>query len=108
MKIAVMIGANSRDIGFSFAKTMPEVVAPFGANQEKALAAYNPDNSTDVKAVGTKVAADRMMVETGSFIAKQASASGDQLTLTASPTSRFPCGKSVGRRSSRNRDSFCL
>ena len=29
MKIPVMIGANSRDIGFSFAKTMPEVVAPF-------------------------------------------------------------------------------
>jgi len=77
MKIPVMIGANSRDIGFSFAKTMPEVVAPFGANQEKALAAYNPDNSTDVRAVGTKVAADQMMVEPARFIAKQVSASGE-------------------------------
>jgi para-nitrobenzyl esterase len=77
MKITVMIGANSRDIGFSFAKTMPEAVAPFGANQEKALAVYNPENSTDVRAVGTKIAADQMMVEPARFIAKQVSASGE-------------------------------
>ena len=76
MKIPVMIGANSRDIGFSFAKTMNEVVAPFGDNQDRALAAYNPDNSTDPRVVGTRVAADRMMIEPARFIAQEVAASG--------------------------------
>jgi para-nitrobenzyl esterase len=76
MKIPVMIGANSRDIGFSFAKTMQEVVAPFGADQDRALAVYNPENSTDPRVVGTRVAADRMMIEPARFIAQEVAASG--------------------------------
>jgi para-nitrobenzyl esterase len=36
MKIPVIAGANSSDIGFSFAKSMDELLAPFGANKEKA------------------------------------------------------------------------
>jgi para-nitrobenzyl esterase len=76
MKIPVMIGANSRDIGFSFAKTMQEAVAPFGANQDSALAAYNPDHSADPRVVGTRVAADRMMIEPARFIAQEVAASG--------------------------------
>ena len=76
MKIPVMIGANSRDIGFSFAKTMQEVVAPFGTDQDRALAAYNPDSSTDARVVGTRVAADRMMIEPARFIAQEVATSG--------------------------------
>jgi len=76
MKIPVMIGANSRDIGFSFAKNMDELMAPFGADKERALAAYNPTKSDDVRAVGTAVAADRMMIEPARFVAKQVAASG--------------------------------
>ena len=76
MKIPVMIGANSRDIGFSFAKTMQEVVAPFGADQDRALAVYNPEKSTDPRVVGTRVAADRMMIEPARFIAQEVAASG--------------------------------
>ena len=76
MKIPVMIGANSRDIGFSFAKSMQEVVAPFGANKDRALAAYNPDNSTDARVVGTRVSADLIMVEPARFIAQEVAASG--------------------------------
>jgi hypothetical protein len=36
MKIPVIAGANSSDIGFSFAKSMDELFAPFGGNKEKA------------------------------------------------------------------------
>ena len=54
-----MVGANSLDIGFSFAKTMDEVMAQFGADKDKALAAYDPDKSGDLRAVGYKVAMDR-------------------------------------------------
>ena len=76
MKIPVMIGANSRDIGFSFAKTMDEVFAPFGADKAAAEAAYNPDHSTDVRAVGSIVSADSIMLEPARFVAQEVSASG--------------------------------
>ena len=35
MKIPVIAGANSSDIGFSFAKSMDELFAPFGENATK-------------------------------------------------------------------------
>ncbi len=76
MKIPTMIGANSMDIGFSFAKSMDEVMAPFGANKDKAAAAYNPQNSTDVRAIGSTIAADQLMVEPARFVAQQVAASG--------------------------------
>jgi para-nitrobenzyl esterase len=62
-KVPVMIGANSMDIGFAFARTMDELLAPFGSDKDKARAAYDPDKTGDVRAVGSRVAMDRTMVE---------------------------------------------
>ncbi|HEX7158735.1 MAG TPA: carboxylesterase family protein [Edaphobacter sp.] len=76
MKIPIMIGANDSDIGFSFARTVDEVLAPFGKDKDRAAAAYNPENSTNARLVGARVAADRMMVEPARFIASQVAASG--------------------------------
>jgi para-nitrobenzyl esterase len=70
MKVPLIIGANSLDIGFSFAKTMDEVMAPFGASRDKALAAYDPDKTGNVRAVGYQVAMDRFMVEPARFAAR--------------------------------------
>jgi len=75
-KVPVMIGANSLDIGFSTAKTMDELLGSFGADRDKARAAYDPDNTGDLRAVGFKVAADRMMVEPARFTARTLSAQG--------------------------------
>ena len=75
-KVPVMIGANSADIGFSFAKTVDEALAPFGADKDKARAAYDPDNSGDARAVGSRVAMDKMMVEPARFTAKTFAAQG--------------------------------
>jgi para-nitrobenzyl esterase len=75
-KVPVIVGANSADIGFSFAKTLDEVFTPFGTEKDKARAAYNPDNSEDVRAVGSKVAMDRFMIEPARFIAKTMAAQG--------------------------------
>jgi para-nitrobenzyl esterase len=75
-KVPVIVGANSADIGFSFAKTLDEVFTPFGAEKDKARAAYNPDNSEDVRAVGSKVSMDRFMIEPARFIAKTMAAQG--------------------------------
>ena len=70
-KVPVMIGANSMDIGFAFAKTMNELLTPFGADKEKARKAYDPDDTGDVRAVGARVAMDRTMVEPLRFTAAE-------------------------------------
>ena len=70
-KVPVMIGANSMDIGFANAKTMDELLTPFGADKEKARAAYDPGNTGDVRAVGVKVAMDRSMEEPARFTAAE-------------------------------------
>jgi para-nitrobenzyl esterase len=75
-KVPVMIGANSMDIGFSFARNMDELLAPFGSEKDKALAAYDPDRSGDVRAVGARVAMDRMMVEPARLTAQLIAAQG--------------------------------
>ena len=74
-KVPVMIGANSADIGFSFAKTMDEVFAPFGARKAQAMAAYGADKGVP-QAVGSAVAMDQMMVEPARFTAAQFAAQG--------------------------------
>ncbi len=75
-RVPVMIGANSLDIGFSSAKSMDELLAPFGADRGKARAVYDPQHSDDVARVGYLVAADRMMLEPARFTAKTLSAQG--------------------------------
>ena len=76
MKVPLIVGANSADIGFSSAKTMDEVFAPFGPDKDKARAAYDADDTNDVRAVGTKVAMDRMMSEPARYTARTLAAAG--------------------------------
>jgi para-nitrobenzyl esterase len=77
MKIPVIAGANSSDIGFSFAKSMDELFAPFGANKEKAEAAYDPEHSGEFRKIGMLVAADRMMIEPARFVVRNVAATGE-------------------------------
>ncbi len=70
-RVPVMIGANSADIGFASARTMDDLLAPFGADRDKARAVYDPSNSGDVRAVGAKVAMDRTMEEPARFTASE-------------------------------------
>ena len=75
-KVPLIIGANSMDIGFPRGKTMDEVFAPFGSNEEKAKALYNPDHSDNVMLVGMHIAADQMMVEPARLVARTVSSQG--------------------------------
>jgi len=75
-RLPLLIGANSADIGFSMAKTMDEVLAPFGAGKDQALAAYDPDKTGDVRAVGSRMAMDRFMGEPARFVARTLAAQG--------------------------------
>jgi para-nitrobenzyl esterase len=75
-KVPVMIGANSLDIGFPRGRTIDELFAPFGADAEKAKAAFNPDHSDNVMLVGIRIASVQMMIEPSRFVAETASAQG--------------------------------
>ncbi|WP_321477544.1 carboxylesterase family protein [uncultured Paludibaculum sp.] len=70
MKIPIMVGATSADIGFPRGRTMEELFAPFGADGAKAKAAYDPDGTGKVIEVGVAMAADQMMVEPARYTAR--------------------------------------
>ncbi len=67
--VPLMIGTNSLDIGFGFARSKEELFAPFGANRDKAMAAYDPTGKGDLKTVQYMVSMDRFMVEPARFVA---------------------------------------
>lgn len=75
-KVPLIAGANSADIGFSFAKTFDEVYQPFGVNRPQAEAAWNAEKTTNVRAVAFAIAADRMMVEPARFIVRMVAEAG--------------------------------
>ncbi|EJL34371.1 carboxylesterase type B [Caulobacter sp. AP07] len=69
--VPLMVGATSMDIGFSFARSLDEVYAPFGPERRAAAqAAYDPTGSNNLRAIGTLTASDRMMVEPARFMAR--------------------------------------
>jgi para-nitrobenzyl esterase len=74
--VPVMAGANSSDIGFSMARSMDDVFAPFGDLAAKARGAYDPANSGKVREVGTAASADLLMVEPARFVASTVAAAG--------------------------------
>lgn len=75
-RIPTMVGATSADIGFPSGRTIDELFAPFGADSQKARAAYNPENSNDVRVVGFRIGGDQMMVEPARFLARTIAATG--------------------------------
>lgn len=75
-KIPLIIGANSADIGFSFARSLDELFAPFGPDRDKAKAAYDPPGTGKLREVGTTLAADQMMVEPSRFMVRTMAALG--------------------------------
>jgi para-nitrobenzyl esterase len=75
-KVPVMAGATNQDIGFSFARTVEDVFAPFGPAAAKARAAYDPKDAGDVRALGAMVASDRSMVEPARFVVRAMRAAG--------------------------------
>ncbi len=67
--VPLMIGTNSMDIGFGFAPDKAALFAPFGANREKAMQAYDPSGNEDLRAVQYRVSMDRFMAEPARFVA---------------------------------------
>ena len=75
-KVALITGANSADLGFNGAKSMDELMAPFGARKAEALAAYDPQGTGALAPARAKVGMDQLMLEPARFAAKTFAAPG--------------------------------
>ena len=75
-KVAIMVGANGADLGFDTSQNMDALMAPFGADKAKAIAAYDPDGNTPFARVRAKVGMDRLMIEPPRFNAATFAAQG--------------------------------
>lgn len=73
--VAVMVGANSMDIGFVSGKTKDEVFASF-PDAKKAQSLYDPDNALEFQGLAMEVGGDRFMVEPARFIARKVTEAG--------------------------------
>jgi para-nitrobenzyl esterase len=77
VKVPVIVGATSGDLGFSDAHTLAEIFAPFGKNAAQAEKAFDVKPSEPVAQVAQKVAAAETMIEPARFVAQRISACGE-------------------------------
>ncbi len=86
----LMIGANSADLGFTFAPTMTALLAPFGAHAAAARAAFDPGNTTRgctrfaappcsqaLRAVAQRIGKVKAMLEPARYIARENALAGE-------------------------------
>jgi para-nitrobenzyl esterase len=76
-KVPVVVGATSGDLGFSNARTLADVFAPFGTNAAQAEKAFDVTGSEPVAQVAHEVAAMETMIEPARFVAQRVSACGE-------------------------------
>jgi para-nitrobenzyl esterase len=76
--IPYMIGANSREFGFMPLppQAVEGMLARFGAEKDKVVAAYDPEKTGNMGEVGVGLASDGAMVEPARLLARLASAAG--------------------------------
>ena len=76
-KVPLMIGTNSADfIGFISADTKEALFSQFGEGKAKAVAAYDPDGTAELRALLTMAGTDRAQAEPARFTAKAFVANG--------------------------------
>ncbi|MGA9885533.1 MAG: carboxylesterase family protein [Candidatus Acidiferrales bacterium] len=74
--VAVVAGANSADLGFSSAKTMEAIFAPFGADAAQARRAFDANGAESVSEVAQQVGRVQTMIEPARFVAQRVAACG--------------------------------
>ena len=76
-RVPLMIGTNSADfIGFISADTKEALFSQFGEGKAKAIAAYDPDGTAELRALLTMAGTDRAQAEPARFTAKAFVANG--------------------------------
>jgi para-nitrobenzyl esterase len=77
-RIPYLVGANNREFGFMPLppQAVEGMLARFGADKDKVVAAYDPDKTGQMGEVGVGVMSDGAMVEPARLLARLASAAG--------------------------------
>jgi para-nitrobenzyl esterase len=68
-KVAIMVGANSADLGLNRAPDLNALYASFGDKRAAAQAAYDPEGSGNLALIRARVGMDQTMVEPARFAA---------------------------------------
>ncbi len=76
-RVPLLIGANSADLGFFFARTLRQAFAPFGAHAAAARAAFDPHHTGNVRAIAQRIGMLETMVEPARFVARIYAAAGE-------------------------------
>lgn len=76
LKVPVMIGATSADLGGGRVKDKTTLFAAFGPHAARAQAAYDPNGNTPLDLLASAVGADRVMVEPARLVARLVSSQG--------------------------------
>lgn len=76
LRVPLLIGATSWDLGFSMAKTPDEAFAPFGAAAAAARTAYDPEGKGEMARLNAALGGDAVMVEPARFVARAMAATG--------------------------------
>ena len=78
MRVPLMIGSNSAEVnsGFLRARSKEELFAEFGKGKDQAIAAYDPEGTTDFATLVTMATTDRVWAEPARFTANAVVAKG--------------------------------
>lgn len=75
IRVPIIVGANSADLGLNRGATVDAILAPLG-DRAVALAAYDPEGTGNVAAIRQKVGMDQAMIEPARFAAAAFAAQG--------------------------------
>ncbi len=70
VRVPVMIGANSADLGFMPEKSLKALFSSFGPDAEAARTLYDPSGRSTLRQVSAEVGGDRWMIEPARAIAR--------------------------------------
>lgn len=76
MRVPLIVGATSWDLGLSMARTPEEAFAPYGSLAAELRRAYDPQGKGDMQAINGALGSDLMMVEPARFVARSMAATG--------------------------------
>ena len=109
-QVPLMIGTNSADfIGFISADTKEALFSQFGEGKAKAIAAYDPDGTAELRALLTMAGTDRAQAEPARFTAKRLRRQGRAglgVSLLLRP--RRDAGPVAERSAARRRGPVCV
>ena len=110
VRVPLMIGSNSADfVGFISADTKEALFSQFGERKAEAIAAYDPDGTTELRTLLVMAGTDRVQAEPARFTAtrlRRQGRAGLRVSLLLRP--RRDAGAVAERSAARRRNPVCV